>query len=86
LGVALYRSGAHQDAIAALQKSMALRAGGDPNEWFFLAMIYWQRCEQGKARDWYKRSIKWMESHQPVDESLTRYQAEVDRLFDAAAP
>jgi serine/threonine protein kinase len=86
LGVALYRCGAHQDAMLALQKSMELRAGGDPNEWLFLAMICWQRGEQGKATDWYERSLQWMKTHQPVDESLMRYKAEAKQLFHSAAP
>jgi tetratricopeptide (TPR) repeat protein len=41
LGIAYYRAGQWQDAIGTLEKSMALRLGGDANDWFFLAMAHW---------------------------------------------
>ena len=42
LGVAQYRVGAWQAAITALERSMALRQGGDAFDWLFLAMAHWQ--------------------------------------------
>jgi tetratricopeptide (TPR) repeat protein len=84
LGVAHFRNGTHAEAVAAFQKSIELRAGGNPADWFFLAMICWQRGEHNKAREWYKRSIQWIEKNQPVDESLMRYKAEADSLFHTA--
>src|SRR5262249_9397856 len=38
LGVAHYRAKNWREAIDALQKSMEQRKGGDPFDWFFLAM------------------------------------------------
>ena len=38
LGVAQYRAGDAKAAVAALEESMRLRAGGDPYDWLFLAM------------------------------------------------
>jgi serine/threonine protein kinase len=84
LGVALYRKGAYAEAGRALHKSMALRHGGDPADWFFLAMTYRRQGHPDQARTWYDRSVRWMVEHPPVDESLLRYRAEADELFRAA--
>ena len=40
LGVAHYRAGDASAAVAALASSMRLRNGGDPYDWFFLAMAH----------------------------------------------
>src|SRR5262249_40893931 len=50
LGVASYRAGDWKAAIAALEQSMALRKGGDSNDWFFLAMAHGQLGDKDKAR------------------------------------
>jgi eukaryotic-like serine/threonine-protein kinase len=82
LGVARYRAGEWVTAAAALEKSMALR-GGDPYDWFFLAMIAWRRGDRDAARDWYRRSVEWMATHHPLNEAVLRYRAEADALFGA---
>ena len=63
-------------AIAALEKSMELRKGGDSNDWFFLAMAHWQLGEKDKAREWYDRAVQWMDKNQPKNEELRRFRAE----------
>jgi tetratricopeptide (TPR) repeat protein len=73
LGVAEYRAANYKEAIAALEKSMKLRKGGDSFDWFFLAMICWHEGENEKAREWYKRAVTWMKQHQPKDEELLRF-------------
>jgi tetratricopeptide (TPR) repeat protein len=51
LGVALYRVGDWEDAIAALEKSEALEPGKYvAGNGFFLAMAHWQRGEKEQAR------------------------------------
>jgi tetratricopeptide (TPR) repeat protein len=50
LGVARYRTGDWQGAIQALNKSMELRAGGNPADWHFLAMAEWQLGNKDAAR------------------------------------
>jgi serine/threonine protein kinase/Tfp pilus assembly protein PilF len=81
LGVARYRAGDWKGAIAALQQSMALRNGGDSFDWFFLAMAQWQQNEQGEARDWYHRAVRWMETYNPENTELRRFRAEAAELM-----
>jgi tetratricopeptide (TPR) repeat protein len=82
LGVARYRVGEWKGAIAALEKSMALRKGGDGFDWFFLAMAHWRLGEKGKARAWYDRAALWMDKNQPKDEELRRFRAEAAELLE----
>jgi tetratricopeptide (TPR) repeat protein len=81
LGVALYRAGDWKEAVAALQKSMDLRKGGDSNDWFFLAMAQWQLGDKEQACKWYDQAVQWMEKHKPQDEELRRFRAEAAALL-----
>ena len=81
LGVAHYRAGDWKAAIAALEKSMELRKGGDSFDWFFLAMAHWQLGEKDKAREWYDRAVQWMDKNQPKNEELRRFRAEAAELL-----
>jgi tetratricopeptide (TPR) repeat protein len=81
LGVAHYRAGSWDDAIAALEKSMQLRKEGDANDWFFLAMARWQLGDKEKARKWYDQAVQWTQKNQPQDEELRRFRAEAAELL-----
>jgi tetratricopeptide (TPR) repeat protein len=81
LGVAHYRAGDWGRASAALHKAMALRKGGDPGDWFFLAMAHWQRGEKGRARPWYDRAARWMDRHAPKKEEWRHFRAEAEELL-----
>jgi eukaryotic-like serine/threonine-protein kinase len=81
LGVAYYRTGDWKAAIAALEKSMELRKGGDSLDWFFLAMAHWQLGNKDEARRWYDKAVKWMEEHAPKNVELTRFRAEAAELL-----
>ena len=82
LGVAHYRAGDWKAAIAALEKSMELRNGGDSFDWFFLAMAHWRLGEKEKAREWYDRAVQWMDKNRPTDEELRRFRAEAAELLE----
>jgi tetratricopeptide (TPR) repeat protein/serine/threonine protein kinase len=82
LGVAQYRCRDFQAAIAALQKSMALRRGGDSFDWFILAMAHWQLGNQKEARTWYDKAVAWQEKNRTKNEELGRFQAEAEKLLD----
>jgi serine/threonine protein kinase/tetratricopeptide (TPR) repeat protein len=70
LGVAQYRAGNWEDAVAALEKSMQLSNGGDSSDWFFLAMAHWHLGEKEQARKRYEQGIQGMEKE--TDDELRR--------------
>jgi serine/threonine protein kinase/Tfp pilus assembly protein PilF len=81
LGVAHYRTGKWRDAAADLEKSMALRNGGNAFEWFFLAMCHWHLGDKDKARGWYDKAVMWMEKHRPNYDWLREDRAEAAELL-----
>jgi tetratricopeptide (TPR) repeat protein len=90
LGIASYRVGDWNNAIAALEKSEELVPGQflGPNA-LFLAMAHWQRKEWEKARQWYDRAIRWIEKNKPDDPGILQFRAEAAQLLglaDAKAP
>jgi serine/threonine protein kinase len=84
LGVAYYRAGRWQDALAALTKSMPLRSGGDSADWFLLAMAYWQLGDAEEARQWYDQAVEWMDTNKPRDPELQRFRGEAAALLGSA--
>jgi tetratricopeptide (TPR) repeat protein len=81
LGAAYYRARNWKAALAALEKSMAMRKGGDSFDWFFLGMANAQLGEQGKAREWYDRAVDWMVKNKPTNDELRRFRAEAAELL-----
>jgi tetratricopeptide (TPR) repeat protein len=81
LGVAHYRARDWQAALTALNRSMALRKGGNSFDWFFLAMSHWQLGEKEEARKWHGRAEQWMEKNKPADEELRGFRAEAAFLL-----
>jgi serine/threonine protein kinase/Flp pilus assembly protein TadD len=81
LGVALYRAGDWPEAVTALSKSMSLRKGGDPFDWFFLAMAHWQLGEKIEGRKWYDQAVSRMERKRTNDQELIRFRAEAEELL-----
>jgi serine/threonine protein kinase/Tfp pilus assembly protein PilF len=84
LGVALFRAGNWAKAQTALEQSLAHRQGGDPYDWFFLAMIAWQQNKPDEARDWFHRATDWMATHHPLSADVLRYRAEAEALLGKA--
>ena len=80
LGVAQFRAGNWRASIAALEKSMSLRKGGDSHDWFWLAMSLWQLDRKEEASQWYDRAVTWMNEHAPQHEELTRFRKEAAEL------
>jgi tetratricopeptide (TPR) repeat protein/tRNA A-37 threonylcarbamoyl transferase component Bud32 len=86
LGVAYYRAGSWQEALAALDKSVALRKGGSAEDWLFLAMAHWQLGDKAAARKWYDQAVRWMDKNQSKNEQLRRFQAEAAELLGVQEP
>ncbi len=88
LGVADYRAGAWNDAIAALEKSEAAAPGVfTAANGFFLAMAYWQLGEKEKGREWYAKAFQSVETaSQPSGRELAIFQSEASHLLGIADP
>jgi tetratricopeptide (TPR) repeat protein len=84
LGVARYRNGDHKAAVADLQKSMSLRAGGDSFDWFFLSMANGRLGDHDEARRWFDRAVQGMDRHKPHDQELRRFRTEAETLLAEA--
>jgi serine/threonine protein kinase/Flp pilus assembly protein TadD len=74
LGMASYRAGRWQEAVAALERARSLGAEGTDS--FFLAMARWQLGEKEPARKLYAEGVQWMETNKPRDDGKDRF----DRL------
>jgi serine/threonine protein kinase/tetratricopeptide (TPR) repeat protein len=81
LGAAHYLNENWKEAVAALERSMQLRHGGDSYDWFFLAMAHWQRGEKEEARQWFDRAVAWMDRNMPKGKELGRLRAEAAALM-----
>jgi serine/threonine protein kinase/Tfp pilus assembly protein PilF len=81
LGVAHYRAGAWADAAAALERSVALGAGGDPSDWFFLAMAAWHLGDRPRAERWYGKAARTLGQTVALPEYWLRYRAEAEALM-----
>jgi serine/threonine protein kinase len=85
LGVALYRTGAWDESIKALTRSMELTRGDSPHDWLFLAMAHWQKGDRAQARAWYDKAVAWLDQNRP-DGELTRFRAEAEALLRPGNP
>lgn len=80
LGAAYYRAGNWQKSIAALEKSRALRAGGDSYDFLFLAMAHWQLGDKDQAREWYQKATA--QRPKTKNEELSHIQDEAAGLLE----
>ncbi len=86
LGVAHYRNGDDEEAIAVLMRSIELREGGDGLDWFFLAMAHARRGEESLATEWFERARAWCLTQNPLSEELQGTQAEASRAMVRLGP
>jgi serine/threonine protein kinase len=86
LGVAEYRAGNDTEALAALQKAMALTKGGNGFDWFIVAMAHARLDNKDAARAWYAKAVAWMEKEQPGNEELRRFRAEAAAVLGVPDP
>ncbi len=86
LAVSHFRAGDYDDASEAFERSMELRQGGDPFDWFFLAMIAKIRGRPDEARDLYRRAAEWREEQRPFDAELHRFHREASEFLGLEPP
>jgi serine/threonine protein kinase/tetratricopeptide (TPR) repeat protein len=83
-GTARYRTGDWKGAIEDLEKVIRLRKPDSPlnaHEGFFIAMAHWQLGEKDRAREWFTRSVRWMEKGNQQDAEQRRFRAEAADLL-----
>jgi tetratricopeptide (TPR) repeat protein len=87
LGVARYRAGNFEGAIAALQKYRELRTddreGSNP---FFLAMTYWQLGKKDEARGWFEKGAQWLDKQHAPSAALQGFRSEAAALLGVNEP
>jgi serine/threonine protein kinase/Flp pilus assembly protein TadD len=88
LGVAQYRAGDPQAAVAALTKAAELRKGGDAFDWFVLAMAHYQLGNRAEAHEQFDRAVAWMEKNSEAlkkdarqAEELRRFRREAEEVL-----
>jgi serine/threonine protein kinase/Flp pilus assembly protein TadD len=89
LGVAQYRAGNWQAAIDSLTKAEALHQGGDPVDFFFLAMAHRQLGHQEQSRKRYDQAVQWQENKCKAlekdpqrGEELRRFRSEAEEVLE----
>jgi hypothetical protein len=60
-----YRGGHAAEALAAVERAMALNNGGDASTWFTLAMAHAQRGDKDRARRWFDNAVAWTRANDP---------------------
>jgi len=87
LGMAYYRAGKWDDAIATLTKANELeRNEGLGFNGFFLAMAYQRKGMAQEARSWYDRSVAWMTERKTTDPNAFRYRDEAAGVLALKVP
>jgi tetratricopeptide (TPR) repeat protein len=86
LGVALYRAGNDEEAVATLEKSLAAGKGQtDAFDLFFLAMARHRMGQPARARADFDRAVRWCREHPPQrpewGQELKGFQAEAEAVL-----
>jgi tetratricopeptide (TPR) repeat protein/serine/threonine protein kinase len=88
LGVAQYRAGEWQAAVASLSRSQTLRKSGDAVDRFFLAMAHHKLGNHDMARQAYERAVQWLEDNKGalkkarvVAEQLRSFRVETEEVL-----
>jgi serine/threonine protein kinase len=86
LGVARYRTGQLQGALAAFQESMRLNEGGDAYDWLFMSMIHERLGQFEEARKWYDKARDWVPPNPDRALELTQFRQEAALVLGLDAP
>jgi tetratricopeptide (TPR) repeat protein len=86
LALAAYRSGLHDEALAALDKAKQLGGKEDATAWFLLAMIHWQKGEKEHSRPWFDKAVAWMKAQRSQGMYLRLLWTEAAGLLGQPGP
>jgi len=86
LGVALYRDGHLHEALTALTASMTRTDGGEPVDWFFLAMTHSRLGDSSAALRWFGKGAQWLRTHPPQSDEWFRAGAEAAAMLGQKTP
>jgi serine/threonine protein kinase/TolA-binding protein len=81
LGVAQYRDGQWQAAVASLNKAKQLRQERDESDWLFLAMSQWRLGDKKPARACYDRAVEILKRYEYPPAEASRWRAEAAALL-----
>jgi tetratricopeptide (TPR) repeat protein len=82
LGMAHYRAGHWQQAVAALDKADELWMGGKVPIRFVLAMAHWKAGNKEKARSIFQEATRRMDAQGVPSEQVRRFQAEAEKVLE----
>jgi tetratricopeptide (TPR) repeat protein len=91
LGVAQYRAGRNADAVATLERSLAVNRGGfTAYDLFFLAMAHHRLGNRVEARECFDRAVRTANEQKNLDEvyihELAGFRAEAEDLLESPPP
>jgi hypothetical protein len=72
--------------LASYRKSMELGKGGDPYDWFFVAMIEHERGNADEAARRFDKSLVWLKQQNSPDADLLPIWAEAAKLMGRPVP
>jgi hypothetical protein len=81
-----YRAGQRDEALISFRKSMGLSHGGDPYDWFFVAMIEHEHGKVDEATRWYDKSVDWIKQQKSPDADLLPIWTEAAKLLGRPGP
>jgi Flp pilus assembly protein TadD len=86
LALAEYRSGHWNESLAAAERSIELRKGGDALNGFILAMAHWQKGDKDRARALFDDAAARMTQNPSRNKDLRRLWTEAAELTGRPGP
>jgi tetratricopeptide (TPR) repeat protein len=86
LGLAEYRCGRWDAAIAAAEQSMTLQQGGSALDWFILAMAHARKGDKDEAIRWFDKAVVSTKKKAADDVELRQFWTEAANLLGRPGP
>ena len=86
LALAEYRNGNLDASLAASERSMAPRKGGDAYDWFVVALAFAKKGDIGRARASFDKAVGWTKEKAPRDAELRALWAEAAEALGLPRP